>query len=237
MGQDHQGSWLRCDRLCLPRRRAQAQPRAFLGDEEGVRRQVRRDLRGHGLAGSPAAVAARLEEERSGGSEDLIEGLTDPALTPVIVAVDGRPAAVAGFGDPLRPSARALVERIRRAGWRVGILSGDHPRVVAAVARRLGLDGEDCRGGVTPAGMESMMQRPSPPRRPASPSRGEPRRRSRRRTSSSRAAGSRGLPISWRDPGAPSASSAATCSSPSPITWWVREAPRRASSILCSRRC
>ena len=74
----------------------------------------------------------------------------DEALTPVLVAVDGIVVARMGFGDPIRPEAGAAVRALRARGWRLGILSGDDPRVVAAVGRTLGIAAHDCRGGASP---------------------------------------------------------------------------------------
>ena len=45
---------------------------------------------------------------------------------------------------------RATVDALRARGIRVRILSGDHPAVVARVARELGLPEEDAEGGLTP---------------------------------------------------------------------------------------
>ena len=45
---------------------------------------------------------------------------------------------------------RAALARVRALGWRLGILSGDHARVVAAVGAALGLGPGECRGGVSP---------------------------------------------------------------------------------------
>jgi len=70
--------------------------------------------------------------------------------TPVLVAVDGRAAAVAGLGDPLRADAADSLDRLRNLGWKIRILSGDHPEVVAAVARRLGIEAADAIGGASP---------------------------------------------------------------------------------------
>ena len=70
--------------------------------------------------------------------------------TPVLVAVDGRAVAVAGLGDPLRPDAAESLDRLRKLGWKVRILSGDHPQVVAAIGRQLGIDAADAIGGAAP---------------------------------------------------------------------------------------
>ncbi len=44
-----------------------------------------------------------------------------------------------GFIDPLRPEARAAVERCRQAGIRVIMITGDHPATAKAISRELGL--------------------------------------------------------------------------------------------------
>jgi Cu2+-exporting ATPase len=87
-------------------------------------------------------VPATFREEADRGAAE--------ALTPLLVAVDGEVVAVAALGDTPRPDAAAVLERIARRGWEIGVLSGDHPAAVASVARRIGLDPGACRGGVTP---------------------------------------------------------------------------------------
>jgi Cu2+-exporting ATPase len=109
------------------------------------------------LVGSPRFVAdrgARIPPAAVGEIQRLVED----GLSAVLVAVDGAAVAVAGVGDVLRPDAAAAVTRIRARGWRVGILSGDHPAVVAAVGRRLGLDAAACRGGMTPEDKLRVVQ-------------------------------------------------------------------------------
>ncbi|MCH9685325.1 MAG: heavy metal translocating P-type ATPase [Deltaproteobacteria bacterium] len=71
-------------------------------------------------------------------------------VSPVFVAVDGQVVAVAGVGDPLRPEAASVVGQLQERGWEVGILSGDHPDVVAHVGRALGLSAARCHGGLLP---------------------------------------------------------------------------------------
>lgn len=74
----------------------------------------------------------------------------DSTRTTVLVEVDGAVVARAGFGDPLRPEARAAVAALREAGWKVRILSGDATAVVDHVAVALGLDVRESEGGATP---------------------------------------------------------------------------------------
>jgi Cu2+-exporting ATPase len=130
------------------------------------------------LGGPPPAARVEIHETQGGGIEATVDGrrlvvgspdfvvdrvgeappalaaaaggLAADGLTPVLIAVEGGVAAVAGFGDPLRHDVTAALERVRALGWRLGILSGDDPRIVGAVGDRLGLEAADCRGGVTP---------------------------------------------------------------------------------------
>jgi Cu2+-exporting ATPase len=98
--------------------------------------------------GSPRFVRAGVPP---GAARDAFgDAARDDALTPVLVAVDCRIVAAAGFGDPLRPDAADAVARLRARGWRVGLLSGDDPAVVAAAGRRLGLPAAACVGGASP---------------------------------------------------------------------------------------
>jgi Cu2+-exporting ATPase len=52
-------------------------------------------------------------------------------------------------GQSLRPDARSTIEALRRDGYRLIILSGDHQQATDAIGRSL--DIEDCRSGLRPA--------------------------------------------------------------------------------------
>ncbi len=86
----------------------------------------------------------------AGPLADAVDAALADGLTPLVVSVDGTPAAVAALGDPLRADAPGALERLRAAGWEIGILSGDHPAVVGAVARRLAIAPDLAKGGVRP---------------------------------------------------------------------------------------
>ena len=101
----------------------------------------------HVLVGSLRFVAARSRVPGDALAE--IERLAACGHTPVAIASDGEVVAVAGLGDTLRPETAAVLDRVRSEGWRVGILSGDHPAVVAAIGVRLGLDAAASLGNVS----------------------------------------------------------------------------------------
>ena len=82
--------------------------------------------------------------------------------SPVLVAVDGVVCGLMVFGDALREDAVESVASLRKLGLNLGILSGDHPGVVARVARQLGINADAAHGAVTPEGklnrVEGLMQ-------------------------------------------------------------------------------
>ena len=79
--------------------------------------------------------------------------------TPVAVAVEGRVAAVLAFGDRLRADAPATLDRLRRAGCDVFLLSGDHDAVVRSVGAALDLAADRCLGEVMPEQKQAFVER------------------------------------------------------------------------------
>jgi len=104
---------------------------------------------GRAVAVGSAAFASRRVAAAPAWAHAVHERFASRGLTPVWVTVNGNVAAVAGVGNPIRPDAAAAVAELRHRHWSTAILSGDDPEVVAAVARRVGVPPEDCRGSVT----------------------------------------------------------------------------------------
>ncbi|MCX7839661.1 MAG: heavy metal translocating P-type ATPase [Anaerolineae bacterium] len=74
------------------------------------------------------------------GLETRANELTDEGKTTIFVALDGRIAGLIALADTLKPNARAVVAALKNLGLKVYILTGDHPRVAAAIARQVGVD-------------------------------------------------------------------------------------------------
>jgi Cu+-exporting ATPase len=68
--------------------------------------------------------------------------------TPVLVAIDGEAVAVLAIADPLRPRAAEAVARLKEAGLRVVMLTGDRPETALAIAAQCGIDA--VRAGLLP---------------------------------------------------------------------------------------
>jgi Cu2+-exporting ATPase len=112
--------------------------RGISGTVEGVRV----------IAGAPTWVRARAT--RGLATARAVDECTARGETPVAIAIDGVEVAVAGLADPVRGDARAALDELAAAGWRVELLSGDDPRVARAVGAQLGIPAERCRGGASP---------------------------------------------------------------------------------------
>lgn len=85
---------------------------------------------------------------------DQLQRLSDQLLaegeTPIFIAVDSEVRGVLGLSDPVRPLAAEVIQRARRLGWQVGMLSGDHPEIARRVGMAVGIAEEYCFGGVSP---------------------------------------------------------------------------------------
>ncbi len=80
----------------------------------------------HGIAFEPfASACAKLGTE---------------GKTAVLVALDGRPAAVIGIADQLRPGAKAAIACLKQMGIKTFIVTGDAEAPARFIARQVGID-------------------------------------------------------------------------------------------------
>jgi Cu+-exporting ATPase len=85
------------------------------------------------------------------------EALRARGRTVVFAAVDGRLAGALSVVDHVKPGARDALERLRREGIELVMLTGDDPRTAAAVAYELGI--ERFEAGVRPEGKREQVER------------------------------------------------------------------------------
>ena len=101
------------------------------------------------LVGSPAFAEERGSEFSDTVAKQIRTAI-DEGLTPIVVAHDGEIEAVAALGDPVRADTADALAAIKARGWRIEVLSGDHPGTVRALLQRLHLDPSSGRGGAVP---------------------------------------------------------------------------------------
>ncbi|MCH5374772.1 MAG: HAD-IC family P-type ATPase, partial [Planctomycetes bacterium] len=83
----------------------------------------------------------------------------EAGATPVLVGIDGHCVAVVGLGDPIRGDVPEALAALKRLGWTVHILSGDHPDVVAAVGDQLAVPPDRSIGGASPEEKVQFVKR------------------------------------------------------------------------------
>ncbi len=111
----------------------------------------------------PIAVAADAHEHAGAGMTSIkgtceqrlgsasFAGVGHPQADCALWYVDGNGAATGfAFSESLRPSAAHVVGELRKAGYRIELLSGDRSERVAKAAAEAGI--ADYRGGEKPAG-------------------------------------------------------------------------------------
>jgi Cu+-exporting ATPase len=72
-------------------------------------------------------------------AREQIAAMQAAGNTVVVLAVDGRPAALVAIADRLKADAREAVERLRAEGLEPVMLTGDNPRTARAVAEQVGI--------------------------------------------------------------------------------------------------
>ena len=119
-----------------------------------------RSMTGQGVVGSVDGQAVAVGTVKflrevigiAGRTLDVLdeeaEALRRSGQTVVFVAVNGKVAGLLGVADPVKPSTPEAVRRLKAAGLRLVMVTGDHENTARAVAKQLDID--DVRAGVLP---------------------------------------------------------------------------------------
>ncbi|MBL8406050.1 MAG: cadmium-translocating P-type ATPase [Dechloromonas sp.] len=112
---------------------------------------------GQGVEGVVAGRSLRLGAPEWLGLENdgMVRHWQQEGKTVVVLAEGVEILAIFAIADALRPTSRAAIERLRRRGIRVVMLTGDNPRTAAAIAAQAGI--EEFRAGILPGGKASAV--------------------------------------------------------------------------------
>ena len=100
-----------------------------------------------------SAAAERLESR--------LRQLAGSGISPIVYTIGSAPPAVFGVADTVRTDARDCISALRAAGWRVGMLSGDHPECVDRVASELGIESNMAFGDLPPEAKWDRIRSPA----------------------------------------------------------------------------
>ncbi len=112
-------------------------PRAALFESitgQGVRAQVNGKTV---LVGSTRLLTAAGIDASSLTSD--LEGLAADGTTPMLVAIDGRPAGVVGVADTIKNGSISAIADLAARGIDVVMMTGDNRTTAAAIARQVGI--------------------------------------------------------------------------------------------------
>ena len=85
------------------------------------------------------------------------ERLAAEGKTPMYIAIQGQLAGLIAVADPIKPTSRAAVQRLKDLGLKVVMLTGDHRGTAEAIARQAGI--EQVVAGVLPDGKVAEVTR------------------------------------------------------------------------------
>jgi len=116
--------------------------------------------------GNAAFAGAGFSQESFGSAgnplSEAVARLSALGMTPLCLELDGRPAAVLGVADQLRPEAPAVLRQLKGLGIRTVMLTGDTERTAAAIAARASEAGgalDEVVAGVLPEGKADEIKR------------------------------------------------------------------------------
>ena len=69
-----------------------------------------------------------------------IDRLLSEGKTIMILAVDGKIAGVAAAADPIKPTARRAVEKMKSLGLEVAMMTGDNTKTAEAIGKQIGIE-------------------------------------------------------------------------------------------------
>ncbi|WP_455428221.1 copper-exporting P-type ATPase CopA [Dryocola sp. LX212] len=124
-----------------------------------------RTLRGLGVSGEAEGHSlllgnkALLDEQKidTAAWEEEIEAQASKGATPVLLAVDGKFAALFTIRDPLRADSVSALQRLHRNGYRLVMLTGDNQTTANAIAKEAGID--EVIAGVLPDGKAEAIKK------------------------------------------------------------------------------
>lgn len=124
-------------------------------DATSIRHVMGRGVEGW-VDGRRVAVGApefvRDDCDDSSECDEWLAAIAALGASPVCISEDRRVIGAAALSDRLRPGTSEALDRLRRAGWALRVLSGDDDAIAKRVGEQLGLDPAHCEGHLTPEG-------------------------------------------------------------------------------------
>ncbi|MDO8461216.1 MAG: copper-translocating P-type ATPase [bacterium] len=72
--------------------------------------------------------------------EEEINKLLSEGKTIMVLAIEGKVAGVVGAADPIRPTAKIAIEKMKELGLEVAMITGDNQKTAEAIGKQLGIE-------------------------------------------------------------------------------------------------
>jgi len=103
---------------------------------------------GHGITGMlderhiliGTSKYLRENEVDTDGLEDIAGIYTPQGKTPIMIAIDGKPAGVFAVADTVKEDSKEAIELLHRMGLEVYMITGDNTVTAKAIAKEVGVD-------------------------------------------------------------------------------------------------
>jgi Cu+-exporting ATPase len=114
---------------------------------------IKAEIHGHKIVVGNAAL---LRQKKIEFDNAAVQKLASEGKTPVLVAVDDEFAGTIAIADPVKPSSKAAIERLKSERLEVVMLSGDNQKTAEAIARSIGI--ERVLAEILPAGKIEVIK-------------------------------------------------------------------------------
>lgn len=112
-------------------------------------RGVQAQYDGHAIGVGTLELMEKLNVRVEEKARVALTGLKSEGKTAVLVSLEGRVIGILGIADPIRESARSMIERLKDVGLkRIVMLTGDDRLTAESIARQAGI--EDVRAELLP---------------------------------------------------------------------------------------
>jgi Cu+-exporting ATPase len=99
---------------------------------------------GVGVEGNVGGKHVTIGNASSGvlpnGSEHIISSFAEQGKSPVLVAIEGKPAGVIGIADEIKPTTKSAIAQLREMKIKIIMLTGDNEQTAKAIAAQAGVD-------------------------------------------------------------------------------------------------
>ncbi len=92
-----------------------------------------------------------------GSAKSVLERLESEGKTAMLVAVDGSLAGIVAAADPVKETSRQAIDRLKKLGLRVVLMTGDNERTARAIAAQVGIS--EVQAEVLPEGKAEQVRR------------------------------------------------------------------------------